>query len=330
MFTVPGHVVSVLLFSKILPSHCPTLCKMAAPEELKITSSRDSNLRIALSVFSPEHNLHPAAVIIMGHGIGAIKAGGLAPFTSAFTAHGYHAITFDYLHFGESDGQPRNFLSVSGELQDFRDVVAWARQQTERFDPQRIVVWGSSFGGMHTTALLASDHQLAGGIAQCPCVDGLAASMMQPLSKSLRLMCMAVWDCIRSFFGMEPLYIKLTGNGLRGSPIALMEGLQVVEGWKRITPSEGPFPNEITARSVLDLSTSRPVLGLKDSKRPYLIVLPTWDHEAPLAAAEAAVREAPLGEALRVPGGHFDLYAGGISFDVNISGQLAFLSRILS
>lgn len=48
-----------------------------------------------------------------------------------------------------------------------------------------------------------------------------------------------------------------------------------------------------------------------------------------MKAAEAAVRNAPLGEELRVPGGHFDLYAGGIAYDANLSGQLAFLERIL-
>lgn len=302
--------------------------KMGGPEELKIPSSRNENLQIALSVYSPEEDKSPLPVIVMGHGIGAIQAAGLEPFALAFAASGYCAITFDYLHFGKSDGEPRNFLSVPGELQDFRDVISWARQQTKRFDSQRIIVWGTSFGGMHTTALLASDHNLAGGIAQCPCVDSFAAMKMQPLLKNLRLMLNAVCDRIGAFFGKEPLYVGLAGDGLPGSPISLMEGPEVVEGWQRITPSNIPFPNKITARSLLG-GSSRPVLDVKKIQKPYLIVLPTWDNEAPLGAAETAVRETPLGEALRVPGGHFDVYAGGIAFDENLSGQLAFLRRIL-
>ncbi|KAJ5113807.1 alpha/beta fold family hydrolase [Penicillium angulare] len=302
---------------------------MAPSEDLKIPSSRDSRLRIAMSIFPPENCLHPRPVIIMGHGIGAIKAAGLAPFASAFAAKGYYAITFDYLHFGESDGQPRNLLSIPGELQDFRDVISWARQQPDRFDLQRIVVWGSSFGGMHTTALIASDHELAGAIAQCPCVDSYAASNMQPFSKSLRIARMAISDWTRSLFGKEPIYINLTGDGLPGSSIALMEGSDVMEGWDRISPSEVDFPNIITARSLLEFPINRPVLNVKNSRKPYLIVLPTYDNQAPLEAAEAAVRNAPFGEGLRVPGGHFDMYADGISFDANISGQLTFLEKIL-
>lgn len=302
---------------------------MRVREDLKIPSSRDHSLRIALSIFPPEICLGPQPVIVMGHGIGAIKAAGLAPFASAFAAKGYYAITFDYLHFGESDGEPRNLLTISGELQDFRDVIAWTRQRPDQFDPQRIVVWGSSFGGMHTTALLASDQELAGGIAQCPCVDGFAAVKMQSLLKFLRISYAAMSDRIRSFFGKDPVYINLTGDGLCGSPIALMEGSEVIEGWQRITPPDVPFPNIITARSLLEFPTHRPVLDLKKSKKPYLIVLPTWDHQAPLEAAEAAVRNAPLGEGLKVPGGHFDLYAGGVAFNANLAGQLEFLDRIL-
>lgn len=73
----------------------------------------------------------------------------------------------------------------------------------------------------------------------------------------------------------------------------------------------------------------RPVLDVKKSRKPYLEVLPTYDNQAPLKAAEAAVKNAPFGEALQVPGGHFDLYAAGIAFDANLSGQLTFLERIL-
>ncbi|KAJ5523289.1 alpha/beta fold family hydrolase [Penicillium frequentans] len=302
---------------------------MASPEDLKIPSSRDHNLQIAISIFSPEEGLRPRPVIVMGHGIGAIKAAGLAPFALAFAAKGYYAITFDYLHFGESDGQPRSLLSISGELQDFRDVIAWARQQPDRFDSQRIVAWGSSFGGMHSTALIASDHELAGAIGQCPCVDSFAASTMQPLPKSLHITQMALSDCVRSLFRKEPVYINLTGDGSPGSPVALMEGAEVMEGWHRISPSGVDFPNVITARSLLEFPMHRPVLDVKKSRKPYPIVLPTYDNQAPLKAAEAAVKNAPFGEALRVPGGHFDLYAGGIAFDANLAGQLAFLERIL-
>src|SRR5258707_14607979 len=52
---------------------------------------------------------HPA--VVMAHGIGAIKAGGLAPFAERFRREGVAAAVFHYPQRGGSDGQPRGGLS---------------------------------------------------------------------------------------------------------------------------------------------------------------------------------------------------------------------------
>jgi len=38
----------------------------------------------------------PHPVVVMAHGIGAIKAGGLAPFAERFCREGFAAVVFDY------------------------------------------------------------------------------------------------------------------------------------------------------------------------------------------------------------------------------------------
>jgi pimeloyl-ACP methyl ester carboxylesterase len=48
---------------------------------------------------------HPA--VVMAHGIGGIKAGGLARFAERFREEGFVAIAFDYRNFGGSGGKPR-------------------------------------------------------------------------------------------------------------------------------------------------------------------------------------------------------------------------------
>ncbi|EUC40280.1 hypothetical protein COCMIDRAFT_109222 [Bipolaris oryzae ATCC 44560] len=267
----------------------------------------------------------------MGHGIGAVKGAGLPQFATAFAEQGYAAVVFDYLHWGQSDGEPRGDLVVSRELQDFKDVIAWVRLQPERFDNQRIVAWGSSFGGMHVTALMAQDHDLRAGIAQCPCVDGTASSLMLPLVYSLRLGLTAMADAIGSLFGAKPIYVNLTGDDTPGAPLSLMRGPEAVSGFKNIEPIDGTtLSNAITARSVLQVLAIRPVRHIHKSTKPYLLVLPTWDHQASLTAAERAVQEAPLGEALRVEGGHFDLYPNAPAYQRNLAGQLQFLKRVFS
>ncbi|KAL5617724.1 hypothetical protein FOBRF1_006472 [Fusarium oxysporum] len=303
---------------------------MASKQDYSIQSSRNG-LRIAISIFADmQADSKPQPIIVMGHGIGAIKDADLAPFARALAAHKYTAVIFDYLHFGQSAGEPRNLMNGGQQLQDFRDVISWVRSQPDKFDVGRIVARGTSFGGMHTTALLAEDHELAGAIAQCPCVDGLAAAMQVPFSMAFRLTWSALYDLARSLFGFEPVYVNLTADGLPGSPLAIMTGLDVMEGWNRLTPEEHvPFPNKITSRSLISLFVHRPVRHIHRRSKPYLIVVPTWDSQAPLGAAEKAVELAPKGEGLRVPGGHFDLYFSGPAFKENIMGQLEFLHKVL-
>lgn len=298
---------------------------MTEPEDLYILSTRPHH-RIAASLFEPQVASNgPSPIVVMGHGIGAVRMGGLQPFATAFTSAGYTALTFDYLHFGTSDGQPRQVMSVAQELQDFRDVIAWVREQPDRFDTERIVVWGTSFGGMHISALMTEDHKLAAGIMQCPCVDGLAASLKVPLQYSVRLLSLAVSDWVLSFFRETPIYVPLVGD----RNLALMMGEEANVAWNRLAPENVDFPNAIAARSLFSLSLSRPGRKVSRSKKPLLVVLPTWDNQAPLKEAEQAADRAPLGEKITVKGGHFDLYKGGPGYEENVEGQLGFLKRVI-
>ncbi len=151
---------------------------------------------------------HPA--VVMAHGIGAIKAGGLAPFAERFCREGFAAVAFDYRQWGGSAGQPREELSFPRQREDYGTVIGWAAAQP-RIDAHRVFAWGTSFAGMYIVELAASDARLAGAIAQSPLVDGLAAAQMVPPARSLRLLARAVQDRLGSFLGRAPLYLPGAG-----------------------------------------------------------------------------------------------------------------------
>src|SRR5258708_30853306 len=67
---------------------------------------------------------HPA--VVMAHGIGAIKAGGLAPFPERFCGEGFAAVVFDYRQWGGSAGQPREDLSFPRQREDYGTVIGSA------------------------------------------------------------------------------------------------------------------------------------------------------------------------------------------------------------
>ena len=150
---------------------------------------------------------HPA--VVMGHGLGAVKAGGLAPFAERFCREGFAVVAIDYRQWGASSGWPRDELSVPRQRQDYSTAIGWAAAHPN-IDAQRIFAWGTSFAGMHVTALAASDSRLAGAVAQCPLVDGLAGATLIRPSRSIRLMSVAVADRIGSLFGRPPIYLPIS------------------------------------------------------------------------------------------------------------------------
>jgi hypothetical protein len=55
---------------------------------------------------------------------------------------------FDYRHFGDSSGEPRQFLGLRKQYADWDAAVDYARQRPD-IDATGIVLWGTSFSGGH-------------------------------------------------------------------------------------------------------------------------------------------------------------------------------------
>ena len=239
---------------------------------------------------------HPA--VVMAHGIGGIKAGGLAPFAERFREEGFAAIAFDYRNFGGSAGQPREVLSVPRQRADYSTVIGWAVEQPY-IDPRQIIVWGTSFAGMHVLELAVSDNRLAAAVAQAPLTDGLAAAMMSEPKNGTRLFGLALLDRVGSLFGRQPIYIP--GHGRPGN-LSIGATPDGPFGEKLMTPKDGtPWHDRVAARSLLSFSWRRPVRRATSVRVPLLLVVPEADSIAPVPAALEVARKAPGAELYRAP-----------------------------
>jgi pimeloyl-ACP methyl ester carboxylesterase len=304
-------------------------------EDFDVLSFR-CGLRIACKLDIPDAvqgGLPP--IIIMGGGLGSIvvKRGHLRPFVDTFVRQGYAALTFDYLSFGASEGSPRNVLNASHQRQDFRDVIQWARSQPNRFDLQKLVIWGSSFAGLHVTEIASGDknNHIRTLITQCPLMDGFRASLQLPVKHVLRLITAALMDAFRSLYSNKPYYVALASNGDKSAPLALMASPEVEVGTRLCFPDNvDNYPNFVAARIVLQIPFQRPVTKVHKIRAPFLIVLPSWDGQASLPAAEEAARLAPNARSVRVAGGHFDMYEGGSGYEKNIKSQVDFLKEVFA
>jgi dienelactone hydrolase len=67
----------------------------------------------------------PFPAVVMGHGLGAVKVGGLASFAERFCQEGFAPIVIDYRQWGGSEGQqPRDYDVYDGGVA-FDDVIEW-------------------------------------------------------------------------------------------------------------------------------------------------------------------------------------------------------------
>lgn len=266
----------------------------------------------------------PHPVIVMGHGMGAIKACGLTPFAERFCRAGFAVIAFDYRHWGGSSGQPRDFLSLPKQREDYRTVIGWA-DADPRFDSQRIFAWGISFAGMHIVELAASDSRLAGVIAQCPLVDSVAGAGTVPMSHALRLFALALWDNVCSLFGASPIYVPLA---VAPGEWGMLASKDAAYGRKLTEPKDGTeWHNRLAARSLLTYLGSRPVRRAAAIRCPILLIVADKDVTVPVEPILRIAELAPHAELHRVLGGHSDGLAGGVAHDQVLALETDFLIR---
>jgi uncharacterized protein len=267
-------------------------------------------------------------VIVMGHGLGATRKLGLDAYARRFAEAGYHALAFDYRHYGDSTGSPRELLSIGRQLSDFRDAIKFVRARPD-VDTERVAIWGSSFGGGHVMSLAAEDLGLRAAVSQVPFSSGLASTLKIPPLTALRVTFEAVVDGLRALFGLTPQYIRLVG---RPGEVALMSAPDCSEGYGRLVPpgleaAEG-WRNRVAARIGLAIPFYAPGRSLARARVPVFVAVAESDSIAPAGPTLRAAANNPRVELVRYPAGHFDYYAGA-GFDGVVADELTFLRKHL-
>lgn len=263
-------------------------------------------------------------VLVMAHGLGGVREMRLDAFAERFAEAGYACLVFDYRHFGASDGEPRQLLSVGRQRQDWRAAVAYART-LDGVDPRRVVLWGSSFSGGHVIAVGADDAQVAAIVSQCPYTDGLASTLAVPPLTSVRVTLRAVRDLVGSWLRRKPVLVPLAGHP---GEVALMTAPDAYPGYVSIAPEDGGFRNEVAARVALQIAMGRPGRRAKALQCPALFVVCDRDTVAPARATRRHVARAPQGEIVSRDTGHFDIYVGD-EFERTVRDELEFLRRVV-
>ncbi len=108
--------------------------------------------------------------LVIGHGFTVARTS-LVEEGRMFAEAGYVTLAFDYRHLGASGGEPRGRIWPLQETEDFKCALDWIETQPG-VNPDRLGIWGTSFGGGVVTHVAAHDIRVKACVAQAPILDG--------------------------------------------------------------------------------------------------------------------------------------------------------------
>ena len=295
---------------------------MSTREDVRIWAEGE---QIAAYLYRPDPGATGAEArpcVVMAHGFAGTRDDGLPDYAEAFQAAGYVVALFDYRHFGASTGQPRQLLDIRRQHADYHTVIAWARG-LDGVDPDRIVVWGSSYSGGHVLAVAAADPRIAAVIAQAPFTDALPTLREVPPRTAAALTAAGVRDQINAWRRRPAVLMPAVGEP---GAVAAMTSPDAKAGLEAIVGPNSLWRNEFTARLMLRFPFYRPGTQTGALRMPVLICVCDRDAVTPPASTVKAAQRAPRGELRHYPYGHFDIYLDPQAK----SDQLDFLHRVFS
>ena len=275
---------------------------------LKIPSGRDACAAWYLPATTAELT-GPSGrpCVVMANGFGGNRDCGLLAYAEGFAAAGLDVVAFDYRGFADSTGTPRQLVSHRRQRQDYHAAIAAARQMSG-VDPERIVLWGTSFSGGHVVVVAARDNRVAAVISMTPAIDGLVALTQIARSASAREMKGAMTnglrDVLRAVTRRAPHYVPIVGAPGSGAVITIPGAEEA------LMPLVGPsWRNEVCARAVFGLPFNRPIRFAKRLDCPLLVQVGTNDKMAPPATGRRATAKAGRQAEFReYPVDHLDVY----------------------
>lgn len=291
---------------------------MTGREDVQIPSQGE---QLAAYVYRPRPGAVDTACIVMAHGLSGTRDDALPAYAEAFRDAGYHVVLFDYRHFGASTGTPRQLIDIRRQHQDYRAAIAWARA-LDGVDPDRVVLWGSSYSGGHVLAVAAEDPRIAAVIAQAPFTDAVASLLVVPTRIVPPIMLAAVRDQISAWRGQAPVLLPAVGDP---GEVAAMTSPDARPGLAAILGPQSLWRNELTARLMLHFAFYRPGAKTRHLQMPVLFCVCDGDVVTPPGPTLRAAHRAPRGEVRRYPYGHFDIYHDPRAK----ADQLEFLNRVL-
>ena len=276
---------------------------------------------IAADFYRPKTK-HKPAVIIMAHGLAALRQFKLVQYAQRFVQAGYAVVLFDYRYWGGSTGRPRELVSIQSQLEDWRTMISHVLER-KSVDSGRIVLWGTCLSGGYALNLAAELKNVHAVMVQIPFVDGTTSAKrysLQQLPKALKI---SSQDYMGAKVGMSAKTLPVVAEkGLCFLPTA-----DSYAGYLSIVNTDYFWSGEIPARVFFNLIRYRPIQHARHIGVPVLFIASKQDSLIPIESSrETATQIAPFVQYHEWDMQHFDIYHGQW-FEKAISTQLEFLQQ---
>jgi uncharacterized protein len=258
-------------------------------------------------------------VIVMAHGFASIRKARLPEYGTRFVDAGHAVFLFDYRTFGDSEGEPRNWVHPDRQIDDWEAAIDYMRSRPE-VDANRMVLWGTSFSGGHVLQLAARHPELRAVISQVPHVSGPATIKQVHPGTILKTTLAAIADVAAGLVG-RTWYSKIVGEP---GECAAVTSDKASASYLEMLPENTEWENKVLSRSFFHVPLYSPRRHARNIRVPVLIIGARDDSVVPASAAKRAADKIPNSRFHLIDGDHFAPYFGDV-FEKCVQLQINFL-----
>jgi uncharacterized protein len=244
---------------------------------------------------------HPG--IVLCHGFTGIRSLTLPDYAKVFAKAGFVALTFDYRGFGASEGAKWRLIPLE-QIDDIRNATSFLEAQPE-VAPERIGLWGTSFGGAHAPYAAAIDSRVKAAVGQVGFGDGERFMLdVRSYGERVELMRKLAEDRRRR---------ALEGTGERVDPLDMaLRSSQSREFLPQALKSFPAMRCELSWETVETTLEYKPIdLVHRIAPRALLLIGARDDNVCPIEGYEKLYERAGEPRKLVVlPIKHYEIYAG--------------------
>ncbi|MGB3620731.1 MAG: alpha/beta fold hydrolase [Ketobacter sp.] len=261
---------------------------------------------IGADLYMPMNPQHSVPAVVMAPGFGGVKEMLIPAYAKALASIGIAVLAVDYPNFGESGGEPRQFVDIKAQLATYT-LALDCLQHCECIDADRLGVWGSSLSGGHALVIAARDRRVKSAMAIIPFI-ATQLKMAPGFAKITTL------DLLSRFVGGKGQTIKIAG---RPYEQAAMNTDGAWEWMQKMTADAPDFKNEVAVKSFLQMANYRTAKAAKSIRVPLKVLLATEDSITPAKMVRKALSSVPGVVIEEYPETHFELFDRYLDATVN-------------